>query len=65
LARSNLSASAPAASEKKSRGRVAEATMSPTHVLDPVSSNMSHEAATDWTNVPEAERMFPAHSHRK
>jgi hypothetical protein len=51
--------------EKNRRGRVAEATMRPTHVLDPVISNMSQDPATDWTKVPEAENTLPAHSQRK
>ena len=34
-------------------------------MLDPVSSSMSQLAATDWTNVPEAEKTLPAHSHLK
>jgi hypothetical protein len=65
LARSNRSARAPAAREKKSRGSVADATMSPTQVLDRVNSHMSHDAATDWTKVPEAEKTFPTHNQRK
>ncbi len=44
--RSNMSARAPAAREMNSRGKVAEATIIPTQALDPVSSNISHEAAT-------------------
>ena len=41
-----------------------EATISPTQAPDPVNWNMSQEAATDWTNVPEAENTFPAQSQR-
>jgi hypothetical protein len=65
LARSKRSASAPAAKEKKSRGSVAEATMSPTQAPEPVSSSISHEPATDCTKVPDAENTFPAQSQRK
>jgi hypothetical protein len=65
LARSKRSARAPLVSENASRGRVEEATIKPTQVLEPVSSSMSHDAATDCTKVPDAENTFPAHSQRK
>jgi hypothetical protein len=39
--------------------------MRPTQVLEPVNSHISHEPATDWTKVPEAEKTLPAHSQRK
>jgi hypothetical protein len=34
-------------------------------VLDPVNSNISHEAATAWMNVPEAESTVAPHNERK
>ncbi len=65
LARLKRSARAPAVREKKRRGRVDEATIRPTHVFEPVSSNISHEAATVWTNVPDEDKTLPAQSQRK
>ena len=46
LVRSNMSARAPAVSARKKSGSRADATIQPTQVLDPVSSNISQEAAT-------------------
>jgi hypothetical protein len=60
-----MSASAPAVREKKNRGRVDEATIKPTQVLDPVSSSISHDPATCWMKVPAAENMFAPHKARK
>ena len=65
FALSKRSARAPAVKEKKSRGNVEEATIHPTHVADPVNSSISHDPATDWTNVPAADNTFPAQSQRK
>ena len=64
LVRENMSASAPAARERKKRGRVAEATIQPTQVLESVISSISQEAATAWMNVPEPEKIVAAHSAR-
>ena len=47
LARSKVSATTPAGRARTRRGSIVEAIMSPTQVADPpVSSFMSHEAAT-------------------
>jgi hypothetical protein len=34
-------------------------------VLDPVISNMSHDPATAWMKVPDAENTVAAHNERK
>jgi hypothetical protein len=60
-----MSARAPETSDKKRRGRVDEATIRPTQVLDPVSSYMSHEPATAWMKVPVAENTVAAQRDRK
>jgi hypothetical protein len=60
-----MSARAPAVRDRKKRGRREDATIQPTHVLDPVNSNISHEAATAWMNVPEAESTVAPHNERK
>jgi hypothetical protein len=60
-----MSARAPDIRERKSSGRVAEATIKPTHVLDRVSSNMSQDPATVWMKVPVAENTVAAQRERK
>jgi hypothetical protein len=60
-----MSARAPAVSEKNKRGRVDDAAMSPTHVLDSVNSYISHDPATVWMKVPVAEKMVAAQRARK
>jgi hypothetical protein len=60
-----MSARAPAANERKKSGSRADATIQPTQVLDPVISNISHDPATAWMNVPDAENTVAAHKDRK
>ncbi len=62
--RSNRSASAPARTAKNSSGKVDEAVIAATHSGEPVSSNISHEAATAWRNEPRLEITDAAHSAR-
>ncbi len=65
LVRSNMSARAPAARAKKRRGREVEATMRPTHVLDPVRSNINWDEERLWMNVPKADSIDATQSVRK
>jgi len=59
-----MSASAPAARARKSKGKVVEATIKPTQVFDRVNSNMSQEAATLWMKEPTEERTLATQSVR-
>jgi hypothetical protein len=65
LARSNMSASAPAAMPKNSNGSEVEATIIPTHVLDPVRSSINWEAERLWMKVPKADSIDANQSVRK
>ena len=65
LARSNMSARAPAASAKKSSGREVEATIRPTQVLEPVRSNINWDEERLWMNVPNADSIDATQSVRK
>jgi hypothetical protein len=65
FARSNMSASAPAARAKKRRGREVEATINPTHVFDPVRSNISWADDRLWMKVPNADSSDATQSVRK
>jgi len=59
--RSNMSATAPAARERKSNGSVADAAINPTQVADPVSSSISQDAATAWRKEPRFEKIDAIH----
>jgi hypothetical protein len=60
-----MSATAPAASERNSSGKVDDAAIKPTHIAESVSFNISHDAATAWRNDPTLEKIEATQSVRK